>query len=149
MQIREGASHSAGFGIEPLAEVEGRTVPVDIIQIVLDGALQEAGLKERAKSFRVGPAAPFKLHRVLLAVVQDQERIRREQIVPLGRVIMGRAAHHRFEGQGRAAVTDLVACTAAVQRRRAVWQIPRPRIQAEPEAGHCRTPAYNEVTAFG
>src|ERR1019366_1202005 len=44
------------------------------------GQFQEAGLEKRAEGFGLDAAVAFELERIALAIVEDQERIRGEQV---------------------------------------------------------------------
>src|ERR1022692_3814272 len=120
-RARDLAGVGAGLGVEPLAKIERRRGWLDVVQVPLGaraaarGQFQEAGLEKRAEGFGLDAAVAFELERIALAIVEDQERIRGEQVVPLRGVIARRSAHHGFERQGSAVIVDFVARAAAVQ----------------------------------
>src|ERR1017187_10145182 len=115
VQIGEGARHRAGFGVEPLAKIERTCGLIDIIQIAGRRLFQEARLEKRAEGFGLDAAVAFEFERIALAIVENQERIRSEQVVALRGVIARRAPHHGFERQRGAVIVDFVLRAAAVQ----------------------------------
>src|ERR1039457_2691552 len=122
IEIGERARHGAGLGVEPLAKIERRGRGREVVQVPFGaradargGLLQEAGLEKRAEGFGLDAAVAFKFERIALAIVENQERIRGEQVVSLRGVIARRSAHHGFERQGSAVIVDFVARAAAVQ----------------------------------
>src|SRR5207253_3288020 len=95
-------------------------------------ALDEPRLKKRAESLRLQLRVHF--HRVVLTVIQDEERFGRDEIAAVRSLIPRRSAANSLDGQCRAVIGNAVVSRKSVQQRRAVRQVRPARIDRKAES---------------
>src|SRR6266478_3567925 len=144
MKASEKRSDPTALRVQPFVEVCQREACPDLFELPRRGGrqgvsdvLDKPSLEERGQGFR--GRWTLELQGILLAVIEDQERVFRYQVPPLGCRIECRSARHGLERQGRAVLFNTIALCNPIQQGRASGQVPEGRVEPKLEGTHVQT----------